>query len=56
MSETGLNNPYQAFLDAGIELTEGARFGDDQYLRLNFASPQSLVTEALDRMSSVLSR
>lgn len=52
---TGLNNPYQTLLDGGVELSNGSVFGADSYLRLNFASPRTLLEEACERIHSKLS-
>ena len=56
MRETGLNDPFQTLLDAGVELSDGEKFGMKGFLRLNFASPKSRLEEAVSRMSTVLSR
>jgi len=50
-SGTGLNDPYNTLLEAGVELSEGGKFGDSACLRLNFASPREVLIEALDRIS-----
>jgi len=49
-SHSGLNDPYQKLLDAGVELSAGNIFGDEQFLRLNFASPKRTLENALDRI------
>jgi cysteine-S-conjugate beta-lyase len=43
-------NPFKFFEDAGVGLYEGALFGTPGFLRLNFACPRSVLTEALRRM------
>ncbi len=40
-------NPYQLFLDAGLATSPGSQFGKDQFVRLNFATQQSRLIQAL---------
>ncbi len=54
-SHSGLNDPYQNLLDAGVELATGIEFGDERFLRLNFASPKRRLESALDRIRTALS-
>jgi cystathionine beta-lyase len=54
--ETGIADPVGFFEDAGVGLSDGAEFGAPGYLRFNFGSPRSLLTEALQRMSEALTR
>ena len=54
VSQLELDNPYQAFLDAGVALSPGEAFGDDRYLRLNFGCPAAQLQEALQRMHQVI--
>ena len=56
VSRLGLDNPEQAFLEAGVALSPGAAFGDANYLRLNFGCPQAQLQEALARMAKVVDR
>ena len=51
---TGLNDPGQRLLDCGIELSDGARFGGPGFLRLNYASPRSVLEEAVCRIEKAL--
>jgi cystathionine beta-lyase len=44
------------FEAAGVGLYDGALFGAPGFLRLNFACPRSLLTEALSRMRSTVSK
>jgi cystathionine beta-lyase len=56
-SALGLNNPQQFFLDnAKVGLSAGAEFGADcqQFVRLNFGCPRSMLEEALARMERSL--
>lgn len=49
--------PYKFFLDkARVALNDGAPFGKagEGFLRLNFGTPRSMLTSALDRMSAAL--
>jgi cystathionine beta-lyase len=46
----GVPNAFKFFEDSGVGLYEGALFGTPGYLRLNFACPRALLTEALRRM------
>ncbi len=46
------DDPHQYFLDRKVGLAAGVEFGDKDYLRLNFACPQSLLSEALQRMAN----
>ncbi len=54
VSQLGLDNPYQAFLDAGVALSPGEPFGDANYLRINFGCPAAQLQEALKRMARVV--
>jgi cystathionine beta-lyase len=56
MRGTGLNNPYEMLLEAGLELTPGEKFGLEGFLRLNFASPKTVLEEAVNRIEAKLSR
>ena len=49
--------PYKFFLEnAKVALNDGSSFGDgcENFARLNFGAPRSLVAEALDRMRNAL--
>ncbi|MDA0977814.1 MAG: PatB family C-S lyase [Proteobacteria bacterium] len=52
---SGLNDPWQDLVDGGVELSDGARFGQAGFLRLNFASPRSRLEEAVNRIAAKLS-
>ncbi|WP_177203583.1 MalY/PatB family protein [Marinospirillum celere] len=54
VSRLELENPWQAFLDAGVALSPGEAFGDDHYLRLNFGCPAAQLEAALERMHQVI--
>jgi cysteine-S-conjugate beta-lyase len=53
---TGIADPVRFFEQAGVGLSDGADFGTDGFVRLNFGCPQSLLATALERMTSALSR
>ena len=56
--EAGIpGNPHEFFLkEAGVALNDGAKFGrgGEGFVRLNFACPRSMLTEALERMKKAL--
>jgi cystathionine beta-lyase len=49
-----VGNPATWFEQHGVGLSDGADFGRPGYLRLNFAAPAALLTEALARMQRAL--
>lgn len=51
---SGLNDPKAALLDAGVALSDGAKFGQAGFLRLNYATPRTRLQEALDRIEQAL--
>jgi cystathionine beta-lyase len=53
---SGLADPVRAFLDAGVKLMDGARFGAQGFVRLNFGCPRARLAEALRRMRLALPR
>jgi cystathionine beta-lyase len=50
VSELGLTDPKVFFEAAGVGLSAGSEFGDNNYLRLNFGCPRSLLEEAVKRI------
>lgn len=52
--KTGLADPAGFFEEAGVGLSDGARFGGPGFVRLNFGCPRSLLRQALDRMRKTL--
>ncbi len=54
VSKTGLNDPVAFFEQAGVGLSDGAFFGQNGFVRLNFGCPRSLLKEGLDRMENAL--
>ncbi|MFN3691342.1 MAG: PatB family C-S lyase [Fervidobacterium sp.] len=50
-SLTNLDNPQKFFLEKGrIYLSDGAEFGDRNFIRINFACPLPILREGLERM------
>ena len=54
VSELGLENPHQFFEKAGVGLSPGNDFGDDNYMRLNFGCPRSVLEEAVSRIRNAI--
>lgn len=57
--ETGLDDPYTFFLEhARVALNDGRPFGPggEGFVRLNFACPRALLTDAIARMAAALER
>ena len=50
VEQLGLENPKTALEAAGIGLNNGADFGDNRYLRLNFGCPRSTLEQGLERI------
>ncbi len=49
-SAMGWPDPYEEFLKAGVALSPGAQFGDQQFVRLNFGTSSKILDQALDRI------
>ena len=49
-------SPAELFEAAGVGLSDGAPFGDNGFVRLNFACPRALLDRALDRMEAAVGR
>lgn len=56
VSELRLEDPHQFFEQAGIGLSPGKQFGDENYLRLNFGCSRSLLEEAVARMAKAVAQ
>lgn len=54
VSKLQLNNAEKFFEDAGVGISAGINFGDDNFIRLNFACRRSLLEEAVGRMKKAL--
>jgi cystathionine beta-lyase len=50
VSELGLDDPMAFFEDAGVGMSPGRDFGDNNYMRLNFGCPRSRVEQAVERI------
>ena len=53
-SGAGVQDVWQACLDAGVALSPGAIFGDPAYLRLNFACPRTTLEGGLRRLRTAI--
>ena len=47
-------DPAQLFLDHGLALQPGSMFQQDNHVRINIATPKSVLSEALDRMHAAI--
>ena len=54
VSGLGLDDPETFFEEAGVGVSAGKYFGDDNCIRLNFACRRSLLEEAVGRIKKVL--
>jgi cystathionine beta-lyase len=54
VSELGLDNPHQFFEKAGVGMSPGKDYGDNNFMRLNFACPRALLEEAVSRMRNAI--
>ena len=52
-SAMGWDNPFEAFLNAGVALYPGSQFGDQQFVRLNFGTTSKLLNLALGRIEKI---
>ena len=50
VSELGLDDPMAFFEEAGVGMSPGRDFGDNNYMRLNFGCPRSRVEQAVERI------
>ena len=55
-SESGLEDPSDFFINAGVGVHRGEWFGDSQFVRLNFGCPRSRLEEALSRIKKAFSQ
>ena len=49
-----VEDPYELFLGYGVGLSEGERFGDRNFVRLNFATTRENLKEILNRMQKAI--
>lgn len=54
VSRLKLDDPQKFFLEAGVGVSPGSQFGDNNYVRLNFACSRSLLEQAVTRMATAL--
>jgi len=54
VSGLGLDDPQSFFETAGVGVSAGKDFGDDNFIRLNFACRRSLLEEAVDRIQNAI--
>jgi cystathionine beta-lyase len=54
VSALGLADPPAFFESVGIGMSEGYRFGDDRFMRLNFGCPRKTLEEAVARFERAL--
>ena len=53
-SQLEIKDPAQLFLDHGLALQPGSMFQQDNHVRINIATPKSVLREALDRMHAAI--
>jgi len=51
-----LDNPEKFFEEAGVGISAGKTFGDDDFVRLNFACRRSLLEEAVERIKIAVTK
>jgi len=49
-SDLHWESPFEQFLKAGVALSPGSQFGNNQFVRLNFGTQRTLLEKALDRI------
>jgi len=54
VGKLNLENPYEFFVTHGVGLSEGDRFGNKNFIRLNFGTPKKLLKKGLERMDKAL--
>ena len=53
-SQLEIEDPAQLFLEHGLALQPGSMFQQDNHVRINIATPKSVLSEALDRMHAAI--
>lgn len=53
-SQLELKDPAQLFLDNGLALQPGSMFQQDNHVRINIATPKSVLSEAVGRMHAAI--
>ena len=54
VSELNLDDPETFFEDAGVGISAGKYFGNNDFIRLNFACRRSLLEEAVERIQNAI--
>ena len=54
IADLGLNDVEAHFEAHGLGISDGAQFGHPDYIRFNFACPDALLTEGLERLGQAL--
>jgi cystathionine beta-lyase len=54
VSELGLDNPKQFFEQAGVGMSPGKEFGNNNFMRLNFGWTSAMLEEAIKRMRNAV--
>lgn len=54
IADLGLNDVEAHFESHGLGISDGAQFGQPDYIRFNFACPDVLLTQGLERLSKAL--
>ena len=55
-SSSGLDNPADIFINAGVGVHDGKWFGNKDFVRLNFGCPRSILEEAVSRIKKAFSQ
>ena len=55
IADLGINDVAAHFEAHGLGISDGAQFGHPDYIRFNFACPDALLTEGLQRLGRALS-
>ncbi|NQZ33443.1 MAG: putative C-S lyase [Oceanospirillaceae bacterium] len=56
VSAAKLDNPAAFFEQAGVGLSPGSEFGDNNYVRMNFGCTKELLVEAVTRMRNAITK
>ena len=54
VTQTGIRDPVRFFEQAGVGLSDGAFFGQQGFVRMNFGCPKALLEKGLHRMGKAL--
>lgn len=56
VSALQLDNVHRFFQDAGVGISDGASFGNPEFIRLNFGCPYNVLDQALTRMVEAIDK